>query len=384
MGDPRTATTWTLNLLREWGLEPTVLRERRTAELLTDNSRWDFNNLPYWSGEVDCCINAWTVANGVWLGADITSIVNWFLEHRLPDGGWNCEWVEGSRVDRPITQGSTPSRDCSPTTPRPAAATPHGRPDNPAGILLQRGLFRRLSTSDRWPLGWTNSSIPFARPTASQCSRVFPPGLAARRVARDPRMTDAIELIRAAKRPDGTWLQAGRHADAWFEVDVPAGEPSKWLTLFATGYSPGGKPGPIGQTVAITDEIWPRILRIYTRVGSEFPWHPAHPTSWGLRSRLTPTLPNLSHEPLHFLRRRVEDHSSRAEKLLEVLDATSVRSFGQLPGLGQFPFPAHRLSWRSVYGLRLARSPSSSFTRSTARMSVSRGGQFLGQVGRGR
>ena len=45
---------------------------------------------------MDCCINAWTVANGVWLGTDVTGIVDWFLEHRLPDGGWNCEWVEGS------------------------------------------------------------------------------------------------------------------------------------------------------------------------------------------------------------------------------------------------------------------------------------------------
>jgi hypothetical protein len=65
-GQPRTATTWTLNSLREWGLDSAVLRERRTAGLLAENSRWDYNDLPYWSGEVDCCINAWTVANGVW------------------------------------------------------------------------------------------------------------------------------------------------------------------------------------------------------------------------------------------------------------------------------------------------------------------------------
>ena len=51
----------------------------------------------------------------------------------------------------------------------------------------------------------------------------------------DPRMADAIELIRAARQPDGTWLQARRHPGrVWFEVDAPAGEPSKWLTLFGT------------------------------------------------------------------------------------------------------------------------------------------------------
>jgi hypothetical protein len=48
-----------------------------------------------------------------------------------------------------------------------------------------------------------------------------------------PRMADAIEAIRAGRQPDGTWLQARRHPGrVWFEVDVPAGEPSKWLTLF--------------------------------------------------------------------------------------------------------------------------------------------------------
>ena len=75
---------------------PTVLRERRTAELLAANSRWEYDNLPYWGGEVDCCINACTLANGVWLGADVAGIADWFLEHRMADGGWNCEWVEGS------------------------------------------------------------------------------------------------------------------------------------------------------------------------------------------------------------------------------------------------------------------------------------------------
>ena len=46
--------------------------------------------------------------------------------------------------------------------------------------------------------------------------------------SRDPRMADAIEFIRAARQPDGTWFQAGRDPGrVWFEVDPTAGEPSK-------------------------------------------------------------------------------------------------------------------------------------------------------------
>lgn len=235
-GQPWTATTWSLSSLREWGLDSTVLRERRTAELLAENCRWEYDNLPYWGGEVDCCINSWTVSNGQWLGADITGIVDWFVEHRLPDGGWNCQWVDGSTrssfhstlnslkglLDYDIATGGTDAT---------RAARLSGEE-----YLLRRGLFRRLSTGE--PVApWVDR---FAYPLRSfynvlNAAEYF--RLAAPVDGRppDPRMADAIELIRAARQPDGTWLQARRHPGrVWFEVDVPAGEPSKWLTLLGT------------------------------------------------------------------------------------------------------------------------------------------------------
>jgi len=147
-GQPWTATTWTLNALREWGLDPAVLRERRTAELLAEHSRWEYENLPYWGGEVDCCINAWTVANGVWLGADITGLVDWFVEHRLPDGGWNCEWTSGStRSSFHSTLNSLKGLLAHETATGGTAAT---RAARRAGekYLLRRGLFRRLTTGE--------------------------------------------------------------------------------------------------------------------------------------------------------------------------------------------------------------------------------------------
>jgi hypothetical protein len=235
-GQPWTATTWTLNSLREWGLNSAVLRERRTAQLLAANSRWEYENMPYWGGEVDCCINAWTVANGLWLGADITGIVDWFLEHQLPDGGWNCEWVEGStRSSFHSTLNSLKGLLAYDVTSGGTDATRAARRSGEE-YLLRRSLFRRLSTGEpagpwvdrfaypfRWVYSVLNAAEYFRR--ASLLDGVSP----------DPRMADAIDLIRAARQPDGTWLQAGRHPGReWFEVDVPAGRPSKWLTLYGT------------------------------------------------------------------------------------------------------------------------------------------------------
>lgn len=96
----------------------------------------------------------------------------------------------------------------------------------------RRGLVRRLSTGvpvgpwvDRfgYPFRWLYSVLNAAE--YFRQAALFdgaPP---------DPRMADAIELVRAARQPGGTWLQAGRPPGrVWFEVDAPAEEPSKWLT----------------------------------------------------------------------------------------------------------------------------------------------------------
>ena len=51
----------------------------------------------------------------------------------------------------------------------------------------------------------------------------------------DERAADAVAIVRDARQGDGTWLQGRRYAGAvWFEIDVPVGEPSPWLTFFAT------------------------------------------------------------------------------------------------------------------------------------------------------
>jgi hypothetical protein len=236
IGQPWTATTWTLNSLREWGLNPAVLRERRTAELLGEHCRWEYDDLPYWGGEVDCCINAWTVANGGWLGADVDGIACWLVEHRLPDGGWNCAWVEGSTRSSfhstlNVLKGLLAWEVATGGSAATAAARHHGET-----YLLRRELFRRLSTGEQvapwvdhfaYPVRWSydllNAADYFRR--AALFDEVAP----------DPRMAAAIGRIRAARQPDGTWSQGSGHPGrVWFEVDVPEGEPSKWLTLMGT------------------------------------------------------------------------------------------------------------------------------------------------------
>ena len=154
----------------------------------------------------------------------------------MADGGWNCEWVEGSTRSSfhstlNALKGLLAHEAATGGTDETRAARRAGEE-----YLLERGLMRRRSTGEAVAPWVTRFAYPFrwfysvlnAADHFRAASRLdgTPP---------DPRMADAIEAIRAERQPDGTWLQARRHPGrVWFEVDVPAGEPSKWLTLSGT------------------------------------------------------------------------------------------------------------------------------------------------------
>jgi len=227
---PWTATTWVLKDLREWGVDAAALGD--TAQRLEANARWEYDDLPYWGGEVDCCINSWTLSNGLWLGADVDGTVAWFLEHQLDDGGWNCEWVEGATVssfhstlnaligllDYQLATGDADR----------ARAVRHGGEE----YLLRRSLFRKLSTGEpfnEWTLSLAHPRRAYYNVLAA--ADYFRAAALADGTAPDPRMADAIEHIRAQRQPDGTWVQGHRlQGKVWFHVDAPTGEPSKWVT----------------------------------------------------------------------------------------------------------------------------------------------------------
>ena len=232
-GQPWTATTWSLNSLREWGVDASALAD--TAERLAANSRWEYEDLPYWAGEVDCCINAWTLANGVWLGAEVEGIAAWFVEHRMADGGWNCEWVEGST--RSSVHSTLNALKGLLAHEAATGGTQETRAARRAGeeYLLKRGLMRRLTTGEL-VAPWVTRFVspPRAFYSVLNAADYFRAAALLGGTAPDPRMAEAIEAIRSQQQADGTWIQAGRRPGrVWFEVDAAAGEPSRWLTLSA-------------------------------------------------------------------------------------------------------------------------------------------------------
>ncbi|MFS0910928.1 squalene cyclase [Microbacterium sp. 179-I 3D2 NHS] len=233
-GQPWVATTWALKDLRDAGLDAAALSG--TAEKLARNSRWEYDDLPYWGGEVDVCINAFTLATGAWLGVDMSDLAQWFIDHRLADGGWNCEAEEGDSTRSSFHSTLNALRGMLAYEQLTGDASVRDARHGGEEYLLRRRLMFRESTGE--PVA--DFVTHFTYPPRHQYSALtaldhFRDASLAEGTRPDPRLADAVEVVRAARRPDGTWLQGERlHGRTWVTVDAPAGEPSRWLTLIGT------------------------------------------------------------------------------------------------------------------------------------------------------
>ena len=88
-----TSTFYTLLLLRDLGLDPTSGRARRVIGLVREHSTWgpEFDDAPYFEGEVEPCINGRVLALGAYFGEASNRLLDRLLHEQLEDGGWNCE-----------------------------------------------------------------------------------------------------------------------------------------------------------------------------------------------------------------------------------------------------------------------------------------------------
>jgi hypothetical protein len=232
-----TSTTWSLTLLRRFGIDPDDARTREAVHLVCERCRWEHDGEPYFAGETEPCINGRTVANGAYFGEDVGGIVDRLLGEQMRDGGWNCEQENGS------TRGSFHTtievleglllfeRSTGRSDVRVSRLRGHE-------YLLERRLFRRMTTGEPIRDRKTGNVETFER-------FAFPPywhydvlrGLEYFREAEavaDERLRDAVELVRSKRDADGCWLiERAYPGRTYFPIDEGEGRPSRWNTLRA-------------------------------------------------------------------------------------------------------------------------------------------------------
>lgn len=230
-GQPWTATMHSLQTLQVLGLDPDSDAARRAVRLIAANGRWEHDGQRYFDGEVEPCINGRTVEAGAYFGVAVEPIVDRLLGERLDDGGWNCEAENGSI--RSSFDSTLDVLDGLLAFEQRVGGDADVRDARESGeeYLLERGLFRRKSTGDVVDPGYLDFAFPFYwRYDVLRALDYFRRADA----ARDPRMAEAIDVLRSKRRDDGRWALDRIHPGrVHFHLEPEVGAPSRWNTLRA-------------------------------------------------------------------------------------------------------------------------------------------------------
>ncbi|MBV9843969.1 MAG: squalene cyclase [Kutzneria sp.] len=230
-GQPWTSTLPTLTLLRDLGVDPDDEQVYEAAKLVRDNCRWEHAGQPFFAGEVEPCINGRTVAIGAYFGLGVDDIVTRLISEQLADGGWNCDAENGSvrssfHTTICVLEGLLGHERATGGGPESVSARRRGEE-----YLLRRRLFRRLSTGEVIEPDWLRFSFPTW--WHYDLLRTLDYFRAAGETP-DPRLAEAVDLVRSKQQPDGTWLLENTHQGAvHFTMDDGDGKPSRWNTLRA-------------------------------------------------------------------------------------------------------------------------------------------------------
>ena len=230
-GQPWISTLPTLQLLCDFGIDPGDDRVRRAIAMVRDHCCWEHAGQPFFSGEVEPCINGRTVSLGIYFDQDVEGVVARLLGEQLEDGGWNCEVENGSvrsSFDTTINvlEGLLAHERSTGGSAASIAARRRGEE-----YLLERKLFRRKSTGEVVNPAWLQCSYP---------TRWHYDVLRALDYFRsagdapDSRMAEAIDALRSRRQADGRWLLENTHpGKVHFALEDGDGRPSRWNTLRA-------------------------------------------------------------------------------------------------------------------------------------------------------
>ncbi|MEO8431485.1 MAG: hypothetical protein ABI592_08250 [Acidobacteriota bacterium] len=233
------STLYSLLLLRNMGLDPASAEAQRAVGLVRDQFTWgpEFGDTRFFEGEVEPCINGGVLALGGYFGEVDDRLVDRLLGEQLEDGGWNCEAPKSRRSSFHTTicvlEGLLEREKARGASAAVTEAQTRGQE-----YLLARRMFRKLSTGEVIDPKWTRFSFP------TNWHYDVLRGLDSLRragVEPDERVAEAVELVAAARHPDGRWPLRYPHPDPprrWnnpvgFDMEGGEVEASRWNTLRA-------------------------------------------------------------------------------------------------------------------------------------------------------
>jgi hypothetical protein len=236
------STTYTMALLRSFGVAPGHPQMLRAARVMLDSGHWPDGGINFYPKRYErseTCITGTVLASLCASGLDdprVDAVADYLISVQMADGGWNCCAIPG------YGRGCATHASFHTTIVVLEALLEYERfrPDRTeaARKAQERGreffLVHRLFRSHRTGEVVKPEMLRF----------IFPPrwhfdvlrGLdyfQDSQASRDPRLGDAIELVEKRRQADGLWKgHPGYPGKTFFELENP-GEPSRWNTLRA-------------------------------------------------------------------------------------------------------------------------------------------------------
>jgi hypothetical protein len=231
-------TLFTFLLLRATGVDRADPVVESAVARLEAGYEWDeeFRDKPFKSffeGEVEPCINGGVLALGAYFGRPTESLARRLVGEQLDDGGWNCEAPKSTRSSFHTTicvlEGLLEYERAVGAvgfTPKITAARRRGEE-----YLLERGLFRRLSTGEVANPAFLKFAFPprYHYDVLRALDYLRDAG-----VRPDAWVVDALRVVESRRQADGRWLLDDAHDEALaLPFGESVGESSRWNTLRA-------------------------------------------------------------------------------------------------------------------------------------------------------
>jgi hypothetical protein len=234
-----TSTTYTMLLLRDFGLPANNRQARKACKLLLDRGLQPDGGINYgtwakWTRKSETCVTGMVLSilsHFQYEDARLDTLVDHLLAQQMPDGGWNCQRPQGATHSSVHTTISVLEGlrlyelHRKPNVHIVPAAQRRGRE-----FLLAHRLFRSHRTGEIIKPLFLRFAFPPRWHYDILRALDYFQGLDA---PRDPRLAEAIEIVRANRRKDGRWsLQHSYKGKTYFELER-LGAPSRWNTLRA-------------------------------------------------------------------------------------------------------------------------------------------------------
>ena len=229
-----TSTTYTLLLLHWLGLPRGEPRAIAGCRQVWDGARFSNGGLTLAKSirQAETWITAMLILVASSFGLDddrLDPAVQWLCDQQLADGGWNCESIRSGSRHGSFNTSISALDALLQYQKSGGRIRVSGSMDSGRTFFLDHRLYRSHRTGEVVNAAFT--AFPFPPQWHFDVLRGLDHFRAAG-AATDPRLGDAVDVIRRARRVDGRWpAYAAHRGKTWIRME-PAG-PSRWTTLRA-------------------------------------------------------------------------------------------------------------------------------------------------------